>query len=70
MAQTLITELGEPCYIAISAPAVPLASGLVVEQPTVSKNSLALGESFTLSAPVKNQGAGSYSQTRKMRILK
>ena len=36
---------------------------LVVEQPTVSKSTLAPGASFTLSATVKNQGAGNAAAT-------
>ena len=36
---------------------------LIVEQPTVSKSSLAPGENFTLSATVKNEGAGSAAAT-------
>ena len=36
---------------------------LVVEQPTVSKSTLAPGESFTLSATVTNEGAGSSPST-------
>ena len=36
---------------------------LVVEQPTVSKSTLTPGENFTLSAAVKNQGAGSAAAT-------
>ena len=36
---------------------------LVVQQPTVSNSTLAPGENFTLSATVKNQGAGSAAAT-------
>ena len=41
-----------------SAPPPVEESDLVVEQPTVSKSTLTPGENFTLSATVKNEGAG------------
>ena len=40
-----------------------LRSDLVVEQLTVSKNTLVSGENFTLSATVTNEGAGSAAAT-------
>ncbi len=44
------------CSAAVSITVQP--SDLVVEQPTVSKNTLVPGESFTLSTTVTNRGSG------------
>ena len=68
--ETLVTRAQGLHYlghIAVGVPSSPpqivQQSDLVVEQPTVSKSTLAPGENFTLSATVRNQGTGGAAAT-------
>ena len=59
-----LTALGHIAVgVAPKPPPVVQQPDLVVEQPTVSKSTLAPGESFTLSATVSNNGDGSAAAT-------
>jgi len=51
------------CSDSVSITVQPPPSDLVVEQPAVSKSTLAPGENFTLSTTVRNSGAGSAAAT-------
>ena len=51
------TENNCSTWVEVTVEAAP-APDLVVESPTVSNSSPAVGQSFTLSATVRNQGAG------------
>jgi hypothetical protein len=64
--QDLVTGLSVPTGIALGIPASPVATrkpDLVVQSPRVSKGTLSPGESFTLSATVRNSGSGQSAGT-------
>ena len=64
--QDLVTGLSVPTGIALGIPASPVATrkpDLVVQSPRVSKGTVSPGESFTLSATVRNSGSGQSAGT-------